>query len=121
MYERMNESITYIDDHLKNLLQRDVQFVVNDKILREGKLIVFNIKDFYISFIIHTKKNLTKTYDIPLPYGVVVTQNTVILDYTLRNVHYNKPSIKRLIETICKTIGKKSKLYDTCLTIKYTA
>ena len=42
----MNEGVT-IDEYLKTLLQRDVRFTVNDKVLREGKLIVFNIKDFH--------------------------------------------------------------------------
>ena len=117
----MNDPVAYIDDYFKDLLQRDIQFVLNDKILREGKLIVFNIKDFYVSFVIHTKKNQTKTYDIPLPYGVFTNQTDVVLDYTLKHVHYNKPSIGRLIEDIGKSVGKKSKLYDTYLTIKYTA
>jgi len=116
----MNEGIN-INEHLKTLLQRDVQFTVNDKILREGKLIVFNIKDFYISFIIHTIKNQTKTYDIPLPYQIFCAPGRMILDYKLHNVHYNKSDTLELIESISTSIGKKSKLYDNHLTIKYTA
>ena len=111
----------YIDENLKTLLQREVQFIVNDKVLREGKLIVFNIKDFYISFIIHTKKDQTKTYDIPLPYRLSKQPGNIILDYNLKNVHYDKPGLQRLIESVSKSVGKKSKLYDTCLTIKYSS
>ena len=42
----------YIEEQLKDALQRDVSFVVNDKTLRQGKLMMFNMKDFYISFIL---------------------------------------------------------------------
>jgi hypothetical protein len=113
--------ITHIDENLKTLLQRDIQFVVKDKVLREGKLMVFNIKDFYISFIIYTKKGQTKTYDIPLPYQILTRPDNIILDYTLKNVHYGKDSMQQLIESISKSVGKKSKLYDTHLTIKYSS
>ena len=45
----------------------------------------------------------------------------MILDYKLHNIHYNKADTLELIETISESIGKKSKLYDNHLTIKYTA
>ena len=34
---------------LKCTLQNNVQFVLNDKIIREGKMIIYHVKDFYIS------------------------------------------------------------------------
>ena len=109
----------YIEQELKCILQRDVSFVVNNKVLREGKLMMFNMKDFYISFILYTKKQQTKTYDIPLPYQIVVEPTCITFDYKLSNVHHNTTSIHKLIESISKSIGKKSKLYDNFLTIKY--
>ena len=111
----------YIEEQLKDALQREVSFIVNNKTLRQGKLMMFNMKDFYISFVLFTKKQQTKTYDIPLPYQIAVQPTGIIFDYKLSNVHYNNPSIQRLIESISKSIGKKSKLYDNILTIKYDA
>ena len=49
-----------LEDILKRYLQQDVQFVLNDRIVREGRIVLFNIKDFYVTFIIHTKKNQNK-------------------------------------------------------------
>ena len=111
----------YIEEQLKGILQRDVQFIVNSKTLREGKLMMFNMKDFYISFILFTKKQQTKTYDIPLPYQISVNPTDIIFDYKLSNVHHDSPYVLRLIESISKSVGRKSKLYDNFLTIKYDA
>ena len=33
---------------------------MNDKVLREGKLMIYNIKDFYITFTLITKKDQQK-------------------------------------------------------------
>ena len=108
-----------IEPHLKDILQRNVKFVVNDKVLREGKVIIFYIKDFYISFTLLTKKDQTKTYDIPLPYHVSSSHNCLIFDYSLYKIHRNIPALKRLIENVSKSVGKKSKLYDNIMTIEY--
>ena len=83
------------------------------------KLVMFNMKDFYISFTLHTKKGQIKTYDIPLPYRVSVEPTGIVLDYKLHNVHHKASHVQQLIENISISIGKKSKLYDNFLTIKY--
>jgi hypothetical protein len=115
----MKHSDIYIEDQLKDTLQRDVQFIVNGKALREGKLIMYNMKDFYVSFVLITKKEQTKTYDIPLPYRVIIEPTGITFDYRLIHIHHKSSNIKRLVESISKSIGKKSKLYDNTLTIKY--
>ena len=108
-----------IEPFLKEILQRDVKFIVNDKVLREGKVIIFYIKDFYVSFTLYTKKNQSKTYDIPLPYDVSSSTNCLVLDYSLHKIHRGRPALKKLIEKISTTVGKKSKLYDNIMTIEY--
>ena len=50
-----------LEHNLKPFLQDNVQFVINDKVVREGKLMLFIVKDFYVSFIITTKKMQNKT------------------------------------------------------------
>ena len=39
-----------LQDHLNGILQKNVCFDMNNKTLREGKLVIYNIKDFYITF-----------------------------------------------------------------------
>ena len=59
-----------LDTCLKNLLQRNVSFNINNKTIREGLLMLFHVKDFYISFILKTEKYPSKTYEIPVPYSI---------------------------------------------------
>jgi len=112
----MNEIQT--DYFLKTMLQRDVQFVVGTKVIKEGKIVVFNIKDFYISFVLTTKKNQNKTYEIPLPFNIYQKDTTLYFDYTLSKVHRESAVMKHLINSVSKSIGKKSKLFDNMMIIR---
>lgn len=111
--------MTDLEPALKSLLQQDVSFEVNNKALRAGKLIIFHIKDFYITFILRTEKHPTKLYEIPVPYEFETNNNgDVLFDYRLSSVDRKNKTIQYLISTICKQIGKKSKFFDNTLTIK---
>mgnify|MGYP003637555898 CR=1 FL=1 len=62
--------IEQIETCCKHVLQRNVRFVLNDrKILRRGKLLLFNVNDYYINFTIKTNKNVKKNYEIFYPYN----------------------------------------------------
>ena len=111
--------MTDLEPILKSLLQRDVSFEVNNKTLRAGKLIIFHIKDFYISFILKTEKHPNKLYEIPVPYEFGSSKTgDVTFDYRLSGVDRNDKTIQYLISTICKQIGKKSKFFANTLPIK---
>lgn len=108
-----------LEPTLKSLLQRDVSFEVNNKTLRAGKLIIFHIKDFYISFILRTDKHPHKLYEVPVPYELkTCSTGDVLFDYRLPRVHRNDKNIQHLIDSVYKSIGKKSKFFDNTLTIK---
>ena len=106
-----------IETYLKSILQRNVKFVVNNKVLKEGRVVVYNLKDFYISFILNTKKNQNKTYEIPRPFKVTSQDKCLFFDYSISLVAKTKKS-NTLIGSISKNIGKKSKLFDSTLTIE---
>ena len=63
---------------LKCTLQNNVQFVLNDKIIREGKMIIYNVKDFYITFNFINPKGIQKVYEIPVPFDIVKKDNDLI-------------------------------------------
>ena len=85
----MGFSLQHLEKTLRPALQKDVRFMLNDKILREGKLLLFNIKDFYITFTIRTKTKLLTTYEIPVPYTVRSHNDVIIMDYALKHIHRN--------------------------------
>ncbi len=102
---------------LNNALQCNVSFVLNKKTLREGKLLLFTIKDFYITFVLITKKDLHKTYELPVPFEFKHIKDTIIFDYSVQNICKKHQKISELIGSLHKQIGKKSKLFDNILTI----
>ena len=104
---------------LRAALQKNVTFNVNDKTLREGKLILFNIKDFYVKFNIITPKNIAKVYDLPVPFDINASRNQIVFDYTLHNVVKDDRVTQFLVTTVNNKLGKNSKLYDSKLTIEF--
>ena len=104
---------------MKTILQRDVKFVINNKILREGKLILFNLKDYYIECVFIVKDNKQKLYEIPAPFKIRTTDNTIEFDYTTRTITRNHLSNGVAIKMLVHDLGKKSKFYDNVLTIEY--
>jgi|TARA_R110002050_G_scaffold6130_14_gene26022 hypothetical protein len=103
---------------LKTVLQKNIRFTVNGKGIREGKLILYQIKDYYMSLTIFTKKSQTKQYEIPIPFDIQHSGEDIIFDYTLHNVTKNDSLRKWLITSLSNKIGKKSKLYNNKLTIE---
>ena len=108
-----------LENILKKYLQQDVQFVLNDRIVREGRIVLFNIKDFYVTFIIHTKKNQNKTYELPVPFKIRPQRDkSLVFDYSLVHIHHNDVKKKLYMTQIYGKTSKKSKLYDNILTIR---
>ena len=110
--------IDKLETALKDYLQQNVQFVLNDKVIREGKLMLFNIKDFYVSFIIFTKKQQNKTYELPVPFQLKKVHKNLVLDYTLGHIHHDEMKKKLYMVQIYNKANKKSKLYDNVLVIR---
>lgn len=108
----------HVEPCLKNLLQRDIRFEVNGKIIREGKLVLYNIKDFYLSFTLRTEKHPSKIYEIPCPYYIDSNGNDLLLDYKNQNIYKSDQKLMLLINSLHKNSGKKSKLFDNVLLIK---
>lgn len=107
-----------LEDTLKSILQRQISFELNNKTLREGRLMIFHIKDFYISFILETEKHPHKLYEIPVPFEITNHRGNVVFDYRLRHAHRNETKLEMLVHSLYKTIGKKSKFFDNTLTIR---
>ncbi len=71
-----------LESQLKDLILKNLEFVVDDKCVKRGKVIVFNIKQFFIRFKLETP-NKTYEYDLPYPYKLVKTDDGFIFDYCL--------------------------------------
>ena len=100
---------------LEPMLQKNVIFNIGTKTIRRGKLLLFNIDDYYIKFTIKTNKDVIKTYDAPYPYDIMVGDNSVKLSYKLEDFCKGNTKKEELIREQIP-IGN-NKLYDTKLII----
>ena len=81
-----------------DILQKEVTITCNNKILRQGKILLVSQKDFYITLTMLIKGN-QKKYDIPYPFKIKKTKGLITFDYT--------------IDTLCKENSSKTDLVNT--------
>ena len=75
--------------------QKEICIVIDNKVLRQGKLLLFAIKDFYLHFTI-VSNNVTKTYELPYPfdaYVMGVSSKSIVLDYKTKTFTKDLPEI----------------------------
>jgi hypothetical protein len=85
---------------IDQFLQKDINVLFNKKIIRKGKLILYTSKDFYISLIIKTNKDINKTFDIPYPFNMELDeeQSQIIFDYRLDILSLKNPKKLDILE-----------------------
>ena len=109
-----------LQDTLEQILQKNIKFVCNKKTLREGKLILFNIKDFYIHFMLEVeKKPFTKNYEIPIPFKLTSNKTMIFFDYSSKHISKSNAEIDQLISTISNSVDKNSQFFNDILTIEF--
>ena len=68
---------------VKDMLQHNTNFRIDTKIIRRGRLLLYNIVDYHIKFSIKTNKNLLKVFEVPFPFLVTREHGSVIFSYKL--------------------------------------
>lgn len=109
---------TTIEDACKFLLQKDITINVKNKTYKEGKLILFYQKNFYITFVMDTEKKNKEKIEIPIPYDIEMHKedNLIYFDYRIKTLSKYAPEIEtNLIIYSKKTSGNK--FWDSILLI----
>lgn len=101
---------------LQQFLQSKVVFKCDNKVLKAGKLKLFNIKQYFIKFYIETDKGESKILELPYPFLINYTGTGVCtLNYRVSSICNNtQPVIGRL--KACKT-SASHKIYDSVVSI----
>ena len=81
-----------------DILQKNVTITCNNKILRQGKILLVSQKDFYITLTMLIK-GVQKKYDIPYPFKIEKSKDLITFNYT--------------VDTLCKDNQNKSDLVHT--------
>lgn len=79
MLDNINKEL----DCIKNFLQKDVVFCIEQKTVRKGRLMLYNATDYYIKFTIKTNKDVCKTYEVPFPYIIKAYDCYINMSYKI--------------------------------------
>jgi hypothetical protein len=71
-----------IEKYLKNMIFREISFVLNDKTIKQGKIHMFNVKQNFIKFKIEMDGEI-KEWEISYPYDVKTSDDGYVFDYSL--------------------------------------
>ena len=108
---------TDLESILKKLLQEDVEFIIDTKVWRKGKVLIFKQVGFFVEFLIDTGIKQER-FEVPIPFNteISIKRSQVVFDYTLPMFAQQGKEVLGLIEKIGTT--SKSKFYDTKMVIK---
>jgi len=108
----MNVSLEKVTDFLKPFLLKDIVIKTDKKVLKRGRLKIFQVKQYYINLTLEYN-DADKSYEIPYPYKTSYDNDIGILNYHLSSFIPNKQINRvKFLDS-----SSKSKLYDNLVYI----
>ncbi len=71
-----------LENQLKDIILKNVDFQIDGKSVKRGKIRVYNSKQFFIRFKLEND-NKTIDYDLPYPFKVLKVPEGYVFDYCL--------------------------------------
>lgn len=101
-----------LENQLKTLILNNLEFQLDGKTIKKGKLKIFNTKQFFIKFKLENNGE-SKDYELPYPYRVQKLSNGYMFDYTLSAFIPRTEEI--YWKMLCVDKSEASKLYNNYL------
>lgn len=82
--------------------QKNINIVLDNKVLRHGIFLLFSIKEFYLHFTLLTN-NVQKNFEMPYPFDVYKespASKELIMDYRLDTLTRKMPDIEDSVRLI---------------------
>ena len=106
-------SIDEIEQYIKPFLLTSIVFTIDEKAVKQGKLQLFCVKDFFCVFtLLSLEKNNKKTvYEIPYPFNIrTLSDGRLELDYTLESFYLSNSRVRELVNKL--KFSKTSKFFN---------
>lgn len=75
--------MNHLTRYLQDFLLQPAEFIINDRVVRRGKITLFNFKQYFIKFTIVTESGDVKTYDVLYPFEIHKEGPTCVFNYHL--------------------------------------
>lgn len=114
----MNINGTSLERACTLLLQKNISLELNNKVYKQGKLILFYQKNFYLIFLINSLKKNKDKIEIPIPYDIEVHEEDglIFFDYRVKTLAKLAPEIEAYLKVYPNKVAG-NKFWDTILTI----
>ena len=108
--------MNHLTQYLQQYLLQPVEFVINNKVIKRGRIKLFNFKQYFIKFTIQTESGDIKTYDVLYPFKVTLEKDMCVFNYHLSS--FTQSSIETFYKV--KTLNKTKCLptYDEIMLLK---
>jgi len=113
---------TSIEKACKYLLQKNITIDIKNKPYKQGKLLLFYQRNFYLTFVMDTIKKLKEKIEIPIPYEIEIHEDEqlVYFDYRIKTLAKHAPEIETNLLVYPKKITG-NKFWDSILLINANA
>ena len=114
----MSISGTELEKCCKFLLQKNITFELGNKNYKQGKLLIFQQKNFYLTFILDSVKKKNEKVEIPIPFDIEphYDEGLIYFDYRLKTLSKFSPEIETYL-LFYPTKVSGNKFWDTILTL----
>jgi len=104
----MTSSLENFSEYIKPYLLETIAIKTDKKIIRKGKLKIFQVKQHYARLTLEDGER-TRIYEVPYPYDISKEGNVTTLNYRTK-MFLNIQDLDLQVKLLDST--KKSKLYD---------
>jgi len=113
-------SVDEIEQLFKPLLLTTVKFTIDNKVIKQGKLQLFCVKDFFCVFtLINTEKSSKSLlFELPYPFKIKQIEAGLELDYTIDTFCLSNTKIKEQANKI--KYNKPSKIFNKKIIVNST-
>jgi hypothetical protein len=116
----MNISSSVLENTCSSLLQRNVNFIIKNKIIKKGKIELFVQRNFYLVFHILTESKKKEKFEIPIPFSFENHEEDglVYFDYRFKTISKYYPESLDVLQKIFDKNKKNNKFGDSILMIE---
>jgi hypothetical protein len=104
-----------IENLLMDFLLKDIIIKVDNKVVKQGRLKLVNIKQFFIKLNIEID-GVIKVFELPYPYKLLKQADRCVLDYTIESLSHGSKPIFSMLKNF-KITNKPLKFYNSTIEI----
>ena len=116
---------TYLEElpgetFLTRHLQSPIKFTVGEKVIKEGRLVLFKRAHYYLNITLFTSKNNKESFEIPIPFRVeeYFHEGLAFFDYRLQGLLGLKSEFNEKLSKVRIKNTNPSQYYNKILEIK---